>query len=180
MIKKKLNKIKIISGKYKNSLIKFSNNLKIKPTKSIIKKSLFELIKDKIKNSYCLDLFAGSGSLGIESLSRGAKIVYFVDLKNKAIKCIENNLKKICTKEKVKLINSCAIKFLKKNKKKFDIIFLDPPYNFYKKNYDIINSCKKKLKKNGIIYFENYKNNKIEIKNAKKIGKNGKIIYYII
>ncbi|MGX7582474.1 16S rRNA (guanine(966)-N(2))-methyltransferase RsmD [Candidatus Vidania fulgoroideorum] len=181
---KRNSKIRIISGKYKNSLIKFPNKLKIKPTKSIIKKSLFEVIKKKIKNSCFLDLFAGSGGLGFEALSRGAKKVYFVDNKYKIIKCLKKNINNIKIKKKfVKIIKKCSISFLNKNKKKFDVILLDPPYFLYNKkiNY-ILKLCKNNLKKKGIIYLENFKNNKLNLKNNNitKVGKKGKIIYYII
>ncbi|WP_458659133.1 16S rRNA (guanine(966)-N(2))-methyltransferase RsmD [Candidatus Vidania fulgoroideorum] len=180
MIKKK---IRLLSGTYKNSNI-FFNNLNIKPTKSIIKKSLFSLIGNKIKNSKCLDLFSGTGSLGIESISRGANRIYFVDNKKKHLNNLKKNIERLKINiKKIKLINKCAKLYLNK-KILFDIIFLDPPYKFYKmEKENLIIKSLKILKKKGLLYFENFKNQSIKfIKKVKiiKIGIKGNVIYYLI
>lgn len=178
--------MKIISGIYKNKKIIFSKKNKdyIKPTKSIVKKSLFDTIGKKILNSVCLDLFCGTGSLGIEAISRGAKFSYLVDIKKSIIKTIC----KFIIKNKIKnisAINSDYINFLKNFDKKVDIIFIDAPYRMYLNINEIICNCSKILKKDGIIYYENNKINfKKELSLPKfkisKIGKKGKIFYFLL
>lgn len=88
------------------------------------------MIGDRIFNSMVLDLFAGTGSLGIESLSRGCKLVYFVDKSIRAVKIIEYNIGRLRNVEgRYKIIRGDALEFLHRfNKFKWDIVFLDPPY----------------------------------------------------
>ncbi|MGX7589556.1 RsmD family RNA methyltransferase [Candidatus Vidania fulgoroideorum] len=165
--------LKIISGKLKNSKIFFNKD--IKPTKEIVKKSLFDLIGKKIFRSNCLDLFAGSGSLGFEAISRGANKIFFNDISLKNIKKIKKNCFRFG-------INNCSFfnfhykDFFNKNKNLFDIIFIDPPYRIY--NRKMLDYSLKILKKGGLIYLEN--NYNINFKNIKKIGKNGNVYYYLI
>ena len=121
--------MRVISGKYKGMILKEYNVVGTRPTMDRVKESLFGMIQNKIKNSICLDLFAGSGSLGLEALSNGADKVYFVD-KNKIV---INNMKKNYEKiDNYYLYNLDYIEALKKFKEqniKFDIVFLDPPYD---------------------------------------------------
>jgi len=102
--------IKVLYGKYKNTKINFYIKNDLKPTKSIIKKSLFEKIRNYVKNKKCLDLFSGSGSLGFESISLGASNVYFNDINNQYIKNIKKNSLKFKT---------CKMSFFKKDFKFF-------------------------------------------------------------
>lgn len=122
--------MRIISGKYKGKKIDGFNIDGTRPTMDRVKESLFGIIQNYIKDSICLDLFAGSGSLGIEALSNGAKKCYFVDNGNIAYKTLENNLKDI-TEEKYlfKIDYKKALQIFKSQNIKFDIIFLDPPYS---------------------------------------------------
>lgn len=120
--------MRVISGKYKGKKIEGFNINGTRPTMDRVKESLFAMIQDHIKDSICLDLYAGSGSLGIEALSCGAKLCYFVDNNINAIKVLKNNTNDI---ENAVLINNDfkeALKQLSKNNIKFDLIFLDPPY----------------------------------------------------
>ncbi len=157
--------MKIISGKYKGYKINIINKKILKPTNSITKKTLFEWLTPFIKNKICLDCFAGTGSLSLESLSRNAKHVTIIEKNYKIAKYIKKNFKKIKKKYfKLKIKNS--ISWIKKQKNiKFNLIFIDPPY---KKNYinKIIKLLEKKKfnYKNTFIYIETYiKNNIIKI-----------------
>ena len=84
--------MRIISGKYKGRMLKGFDLIGTRPTMDRVKESMFATIQNKIKDSIVLDLFAGSGSLGIEALSNGSKYVYFVDKSEEAIKTIKSNL----------------------------------------------------------------------------------------
>lgn len=154
--------MRVISGKYKGKKIEGFNINGTRPTMDRVKESLFAMIQDHIKDSICLDLYAGSGSLGIEALSCGAKLCYFVDNNINAIKVLKNNTNGI---ENVVLINNDfkeALKQLSKNNIKFDLIFLDPPYKLnlimpsieFIIKYDLINE-------NSLIICE-YETEKIE------------------
>ncbi len=145
--------MRVISGKYKGKKLQGFNIDGTRPTMDRIKESLFASIQNKINESICLDLFAGSGALGIEALSQGAKSCDFIDHNKEAIKIIKNNLENI--KEDYNIINTDYKSYLKKINKKYDIIFLDPPYQNnllnkslkYIEEYDLLNE-------NGIIVCE--------------------------
>ena len=149
--------LRIISGKYKGKIIKEYNILGTRPTMDRIKESLFAMIQSYIPESICLDLFCGSGSLGIEALSNGAKECYFIDKNKKITEILKNNTKDI---DNVFIINNDFQTFLKNTKVKFDIIFLDPPYDLFLIN-DAIKLIEQNniLNKNGLIICEYTKEN---------------------
>ncbi len=120
--------MRVISGIYKGRQLKGYTLKGTRPTMDRVKESLFDILGDKVEGRVCLDLFAGSGNLGIEALSRGAKFVYFVDREYMAYKTIKDNLS-LLNILNVEVLNMDYLKALEKlNTIRFDIIFLDPPY----------------------------------------------------
>lgn len=122
--------MRIISGKFKGRVIDGFNLEGTRPTMDRVKESLFAMIQEKIAGSICLDLFSGSGNLGLEAISEGGAKVYFADSSKKAISTIKKNI------EKFDVGNNSEILFMDYKRaletvkdKKIDIIFLDPPYN---------------------------------------------------
>ena len=148
--------MRIISGKYKGKKLTGYDILGTRPTMDRVKESLFGIIQNYLKNSTILDLFAGSGSLGIEALSNGATTCYFVDNNIKLVNIIKENTKNIeentiiLKKEYIK-----ALQYFKENNVKFDIIFLDPPYklNLINKSIELIEKYNL-LNENGLIVCE--------------------------
>lgn len=141
--------MRVISGKYRRTILNGYDIEGIRPTMDKVKESLFAMINDRIKDSICLDLFSGTGSLGIEALSNCSKYVYFVDKMKSAIDITKCNLDKINTNN-YEIINdnyTSALKKFSNNSIKFDIIFIDPPYGKIKikevideiLKYDILN-----------------------------------------
>lgn len=121
--------MKIISGKYKGRLLKGYTLKGTRPTMDRVKESLFATINDYLDNSVCLDLFAGSGALGIEALSMGAKEVIFVDKEYMATKTIKSNLDMLNVNTNITIFTMDYLKALEKiYPKKIDLIFIDPPY----------------------------------------------------
>lgn len=125
--------MRVISGTARGTKIYTIESTSTRPTLDRVKESLFNIIQNRIKNSTVLDLFAGSGALGIEALSRGASKAVFCDLNNNAVKVINQNLQKTNLKDSSIVLNMDYKKCLKKmynDLLKFDIVFLDPPYRF--------------------------------------------------
>lgn len=120
--------MRIISGKAKGIRLYSLEGLETRPTLDRVKEALFSKIQFDIEDSCILDLFAGSGGVGIEALSRGAKKVVFCDNSYKAIKIIEQNLEKTKLKENAIVIKKDYLQCLEDLNMKFDIIFIDPPY----------------------------------------------------
>ena len=120
--------MRVISGKYKGKNLEGFDINGTRPTMDRVKESLFGSIQNKVINSVCLDLFAGSGSLGIEALSNGGSKCYFVDNNYEIIKKLEKNLKGIDNSTLLKKSYEEALKYFKDSEIKFDLIFLDPPY----------------------------------------------------
>ncbi len=147
--------IRVNAGKYKGRKILEPDSNVTRPTKDIVKVGLFNIIRNEIKDSYFLDLFAGSGQIGIEALSRDAKKVYFVERDKEVLKILNSNLS-FCDKSNYELINSDYEKYLIsiKNILKFDIIFIDPPYKMIIDLEFINNLINNYLNDNGIIIFE--------------------------
>ena len=123
--------MKIISGTLKGRTIDGFNIEGTRPTMDRVKESLFGMIQTYLKDSICLDLFAGSGNLGFEAVSNGCKKCYFNDKNPKCINVINKNIKNFKIDEFTKVLNldyKKCLNFLKEEKIKLDIIFLDPPY----------------------------------------------------
>lgn len=167
--------MKIIQGKYKGRTLKGFDIEGTRPTMDRVKESLFAMIQNKINNSIVLDLFSGSGNLGIESLSMNAKDVVFVDKNRICFKTIKENLSMINEEREVLNLDYIqALKILKENYK-FDIIFLDPPYkgDLIEKSINLI--CEYDLlNENGIVVCETDDINKIKIPDVLKEVKNRK------
>lgn len=138
--------MRIISGKYKGKNINGFNIMGTRPTMDRVKESMFAMIQGNIKNSVCLDLFAGSGSLGIEALSNGAKCCYFVENSNNIYNILKDNLDGISDSILLKMDYMDALSNFSKKGIKFDLIFLDPPYKL-----NLINDILKYLNDNELL-----------------------------
>lgn len=153
--------MRVIAGKYKRTILNTLEGNDTRPTKDMVKEALFSSI-DIDSTTTFLDLFSGSGSIGIEAISRGSKSVIMNDINPKAVAIIKTNLAKI--KERAIVYNldwkSCLSKL---EGKQFDIIFLDPPYAFneYAKLFDALIKFNI-LKKDAIIIWEVRKGTTIE------------------
>jgi 16S rRNA (guanine966-N2)-methyltransferase len=122
--------MKVISGKFKNRPLKTPKGEKTRPTASKIRESVFNILHNQIEGARFLDLFAGSGSMGIEALSHGAKSACFVEQDRLAANCIRENLAKLGIKALVLQKEAkIALKLLAKQKEQFDVIYIDPPYH---------------------------------------------------
>ena len=151
--------MRIVGGKYRHRLIIYPDDMEhTRPTKDRIREAIFSALGD-ITNSEALDLYAGSGAMGLEALSRGSKTCAFVDVSPIAIKTIKNNLEnlKIDSKEYI-LIKDKDINALERFKtlnQKFDLVFLDPPYEQgqYQQIVDLLIN-NELLKDNAIIVIE--------------------------
>ena len=162
--------MRVLSGKYKNRKLKSLKGNSVRPTTSLVKKSIFDTL-NLFEGKKVLDLFSGIGSLGIESLSRGAKEVVFVEKNRKISKTLFDNLNSICLNDNFQVFHQDVIFFLENNNDLYDIIFADPPYGQYDFK-DIFPYIKKKLNNNGVLCFEQ-KKSKLTIENDFKIKNYG-------
>lgn len=149
--------MRVISGKARGTKLSSIESLLTRPTLDRVKESLFNIIQNNLKGAVVLDLFAGSGQLGIEALSRGADKAYLCDINRDAVKMIKQNLEKTKLKDKAVVINEDYKKALRtlNTNEKFDIIFIDPPYKediAVDSIIDIIHESR--LKENGIMIIE--------------------------
>ena len=120
--------MRVITGKARGVVLKTPDGMNTRPTADRVKEALFSVIQFDIPTAKVLDLFGGTGQLGIEALSRGASSAVFVDASDDAYKLIRENLKRTKLAGSAKVIRSDYLQFLKTCKETFDIIFLDPPY----------------------------------------------------
>ena len=172
--------MRVVSGKYRGKILKEFELNSTKPTTDRVKESIFNLIQFDVVDAVVLDLFAGTGALGIEAISRGAKKTYLVDSNMQAIKIIKDNLNGIDGDYVVE--NTDYQTYLKTSKTKFDIVLLDPPY---KTNFglDAIRTLIEKdlINHGGIIIFETSEENNFDLNfegfDIKK-KKYGKIIVF--
>lgn len=121
--------MRIIAGKYKgHQLVSFQAD-HIRPTTDRVKESLFNMIQNHIEGARVLDLFSGTGNLGLEALSRGAAEVLFVEKNKKSIQILDKNLNKLKVDESYRIVQKDVLSFLKSYEgPAFDIIFADPPF----------------------------------------------------
>ena len=171
--------MRIISGNFKGKKLFLPNDKITRPLKDIVKESIFNLIQHSkkfninVENSLVLDLFSGTGSFGIECISRGAKKVVFFENYPEAIKILEKNLNLLKKLDDHKIYKENFFNFFSSNKSfdlKFNIIFIDPPYKEKKIN-EIIEMIfeKKMLIQNGILIIHRHKKDDIKITNKLNI-----------
>ena len=164
--------MRVISGTARGTKLNSIDSLATRPTLDRVKESLFNIIRDKIEDSTVLDLFAGSGAIGIEFLSRGAKEAVFCEKSHKATQMIYKNIEKTRFINKSKVYEQDYKKCLdelKKENKKIDVVFIDPPYkeDLAVKAVEKIISLDL-LNKNGIIIVETDED-KRDLKELEKI-----------
>ncbi|OGC74661.1 MAG: 16S rRNA (guanine(966)-N(2))-methyltransferase RsmD [candidate division Zixibacteria bacterium RBG_16_40_9] len=153
--------MRIISGDFKGRKLKSVGKLRIRPPLDKVKQAIFDILKNDVVDREVLDLFAGSGSLGIEAVSRGAKKVIFVESSFKNQKILKENIKMLNLEDKVEMILANVSKFLdilSEKKQKFDLIFIDPPFlkNWAQKVLDKIEQFQI-LKSEGIVILHHHK-----------------------
>ena len=187
--------MRIVAGKLKGKNLKLLNKTNIRPLKDRAREGIFNILSHSkkisfdFKNSNILDLFSGTGSFGLECISRGAAKVYFFENYHPSLEILQKNIKKLKCEKKTIIFNENAFNFFENKElknKKLDLIFLDPPYK--EENIKIIleNVVKLKLlKESGLIVLHRHKKtkddfgNKFTIKRSVKYGIS-KIIFFKI
>lgn len=170
--------MRVITGSARGrKLITLEGN-DVRPTTDRVKEAMFSSIQFETEGAVVLDLFAGSGQLGIEALSRGAKTAVFVDYSKKSLEIVKKNLDITGFTDKAEMYNMNSSDFLKITDRKFDFIFLDPPYN---KGIlaEILPQLSKNINSDGKIFCEHEQNlvmpEEIQGLSLKKTYKYGKI-----
>ncbi|MEG1542281.1 MAG: 16S rRNA (guanine(966)-N(2))-methyltransferase RsmD [Victivallaceae bacterium] len=177
--------MRILSGQYRGILLKSFKSVKIRPTSGLLKECFFNICRGYIEGAHFLDLFAGTGVVGLEALSQGASSAVFVDSSHDSVRIIKENLKRVKPREPVKIISKnvfCGLKYLAGIGASFDIIYIDPPYenipcivpNLLEQ---IVNE--KLLVAKGVIFVESHKDYEMRIPSVlskvrfKKLGSSG-------
>ncbi len=170
--------MKIIAGKYKGQEIKTIAKNSTRPMMAQVRESIFNSLQFEIDNAKVLDLFAGSGSLGIESLSRGAVSVSFIEISKDVLKILKNNL--INIEEETAVIGADVFKWIINCDTKYDIIFIDPPFEYKNEILsELLDETVDILEDNGKIILHRHSSSgrlnivrKLELVNEKKFGQN--------
>ena len=174
--------MRIIGGDYRSKKLFLPKNQKTRPLRDLVKESIFNLIDHSkkininLKESLVLDLFSGSGSFGIECLSRKAKKVIFLENYPEALEILEKNLKLLKNNSNYKIIKNDFFRYFELKgtiEFKFDIIFIDPPYKELRIN-EIIETIQKQqlLNNNGIIIIHRHKKDNIKLTDKINIVEN--------
>lgn len=121
--------LKILGGDYRGIPLESPSGKNTRPTLSMVRQAVFNMCQQKIENSLFLDLFAGTGAMGLEALSRGAKEAFFVEKQRQALHCLKNNIQKLHVEEKAIIYPVDVLTALKRlSDRSFDLIYIDPPY----------------------------------------------------
>ena len=167
------NNIRITGGSLKGKKIPFDFKSSLRPTSSKLREVLFNLLQFEIKDLSCLDVFAGTGSLGIEALSRGAKKTIFIESNKKNYVVLKKSISELNLENFSMILFKDGLSWIKENDlSEFDLILLDPPFNqnYEKKVLEVINKSQN-LKSSCKIYIEFSKFTNIYIPNSFKVSK---------
>lgn len=152
-----MNELRIIGGQFRGRRIRFVPHRELRPTLDMVRETLFNWLMWKVKGSYCLDAFAGSGALGFEALSRFAKSVLFIEFEKIAVNTLNQNSLLLGCSDAVQVLQDSSLNFLAtaEVKQPFDLIFLDPPFatSFLGDALRLIEK-RQWLAPGGYIYFE--------------------------
>ena len=152
--------LRIIGGKFQNHILKTTKKLTTRPTTARLRKTVFDICQLYVQDSYFLDLFAGSGAMGIEAISRGCAFSGFIEKDLAAISCLQKNIHTLQLENVTEIFRGDVFYLLKKVKKSFDIVYIDPPYELFVKEKEKLLFLLQMLKdfsvlnKNATIFIE--------------------------
>ena len=145
--------MRVITGIARGRKLVAPEGLDVRPTADKVKEGIFSAVQFELEGARVLDLFAGSGQMGIEALSRGAERAVFIDSSLRSIRCVNENLRNTGFERQSEVINRDSYDYIKLTSQTFDIIILDPPYRYYH-IANILPFAAKKLRDGGIIICE--------------------------
>ena len=145
--------MRVITGIARGRKLVAPEGLDVRPTADKVKEGIFSAVQFELEGARVLDLFAGSGQMGIEALSRGAERAVFIDSSLRSIRCVNENLRNKGFERQSEVINRDSYDYIKLTSQTFDIIILDPPYR-YNHIANILPFAAKKLRDGGIIICE--------------------------
>ena len=146
------NKVRVIGGKWRGRVISFPSNAGLRPTPNRVRETVFNWLGQDMSGRVCLDLFAGSGAMGIEAASRGSEQVVMVESSPRVYSALQVNLQKLRA-DQIELLMIDALEFIISDQRLFDMIFLDPPYQLGLLP-KVLNLLPTHLTQDGLIYLE--------------------------
>lgn len=175
----KLNSVRINAGEWRSRLLKFPDVAGLRPTPDRVRQTLFNWLGQDLTGQTCLDLFAGTGVMGFEALSRGASTVTLVEKSSAAFQALLEN-KRLLNATQAQILQQDAVQFLSNNQQQFSLIFIDPPYNqqWLPKLMPLL---KAHLQEEGVIYVEaEYALLSDADWQVIKAGKAGNVFYHLL
>lgn len=179
MQKSKTNQVRLNAGIWRSRILKFPDAEGLRPTPDRVRQALFNWLGQDLTGKTCLDLFAGTGAMGFEALSRNAKAVTMVEFFKPAFLALQQNQTTLAAKAAT-ILHLDAMQFLAQNTQKFDVIFCDPPYN---KNWlaKLLPLLSTHLADGGLVYAEaEYALQDTEDWRVAKSGKAGNVYYHLL
>lgn len=120
--------LRIIAGRFKGRQLKTAKGPSTRPTQGMLREAVFNICQNRIEGANFLDVYAGSGAMAFEAISRGAAMAVLIEKNKMAIACIKENIKTLQIESQIELITADALSSVKRMEKKFDIVYIDPPY----------------------------------------------------
>lgn len=173
------NQVRINAGVWRSRILKFPTVEGLRPTPDRVRQTVFNWLGQDLTGKTCLDLFAGTGAMGFEALSRNAKSVTMIEQSGVAFKALKQN-ETLLNAINMLILQQDALVFLSQNKQLFDIIFCDPPYN---KSWlpQLLPLLKQHLALNGRLYVEaEYALQDDDVWQVQKRGKAGNVVYHLL
>ena len=177
--KTKTNQVRINAGIWRSRLLKFPDVEGLRPTPDRVRQTVFNWLGQDLTGKTCLDLFAGTGAMGFEALSRNAKSVTMIESANIAFKALKQN-QELLNAQNCQILNIDALQFLASNTQKFNVIFCDPPYqkDWLAKLLPLLHAA---LGEDGVVYAEaEYALESDAHWQVLKHGKAGNVVYHLL
>lgn len=175
--------LRILGGQFKGRLLHSPKSDKTRPTQGILRQAVFNICQHEVQGARFLDLFAGSGAMGLEALSRGALEAVFVEQHREAARCIRENILLLHVEKQASLLSQelfSALKFLGKEKKLFNLAYIDPPYGKPSFLIDVLIEVEKSriLAPNSLVFIETssqepeliYESGSLKLRDERRFG----------
>lgn len=153
------NRVRIVGGQWRSRWIRFPDVEGLRPTPDRVRETVFNWLGQDLSGEACLDLFAGSGALGFEAASRGASLVVLVERNRRIAQALHDNVRALCGEAgPVVIMCADALEFLDRDPRKYDVVFVDPPYTMWRETADaasaLLGKLKPKLNPGARVYLE--------------------------